>query len=181
MSTPSNNYAPPHSVVADVEPAVGSFQLATRGSRLAAALLDAVIFGVPLLPTYVMLGKSMWQHGMRANNAVAADMLSMGWYAAVGGLVELVLVVIMAVMVYRTQQTFGKRIMRIKVARTDGSRASLARIFWLRNFANGLFSGLAALIPVVGRLYALIDILFIFGEPRRCVHDYIADTIVIQA
>jgi uncharacterized RDD family membrane protein YckC len=182
MSTPNNNYAPPHSVVADVTPAVGSFELATRGSRLAAAILDGLIFGVPMLPIYVSFGRTMWQHGMRPSNAVVAEMFSsMGWYFALAGLVELVLFVILIVMVYRSQQTYGKRIMHIKVARTDGSRASLARIFWLRNFVSGLIGAAANLIPVVGALYPLVDILFIFGGPRRCIHDYIADTIVIQA
>jgi uncharacterized RDD family membrane protein YckC len=70
-------------------------------------------------------------------------------------------------------QSIGKRITGIKITRTDGSRASLGRIFWLRNVVNGLLS----LIP----LYGLIDALFIFAETRQCLHDKIADTIVINA
>jgi uncharacterized RDD family membrane protein YckC len=61
--------------------------------------------------------------------------------------------------------------------RTDGSRVSFARIFWLRNVLNTCFS----FIPLVGGLYGLIDALFIFGSAKRCVHDYIADTIVVRA
>jgi len=34
-----------------------------------------------------------------------------------------------------------------------------------------------SLIP----LYGIVEVLFIFGPARRCVHDYIADTIVIKA
>jgi hypothetical protein len=40
-----------------------------------------------------------------------------------------------------------------------------------------MVNGLLGVIP----LYAIIDVLFIFGNARRCVHDYIADTIVIKA
>ena len=69
-------------------------------------------------------------------------------------------------------QTIAKRIVGIKVIRTDGSAASLGRIFWLRNVVNGLLG----VIP----LYNLIEVLFIFGEGRQCLHDKIADTIVVR-
>jgi len=73
----------------------------------------------------------------------------------------------------RNGQTIAKKIVGIKVVRSDGSPASLGRIFWLRNVVNGLLG----IIP----LYGLIDILFIFGEQRQCLHDKIADTIVVKA
>ena len=77
------------------------------------------------------------------------------------------------------RQTIGKKLVGIKVARTDGSRAtSLARIFWLRYLLNSVFMWCA--------IFAAASILsstvcMIFGEQRRCCHDYIADTIVIRA
>jgi len=61
----------------------------------------------------------------------------------------------------------------IKVVRSDGSPASLGRLIWLRNVLNGVI----AIIPA----YGLIDSLFIFSESRQCLHDKIADTIVIKA
>ena len=44
---------------------------------------------------------------------------------------------------------------------------------WLRNVANIALG----LIP----FYGLVDPLFIFGEQRQCLHDKIADTIVVKA
>jgi uncharacterized RDD family membrane protein YckC len=70
-------------------------------------------------------------------------------------------------------QSIGKKLVRIKVIRSDGSPVSLGRLFWLRNVVNSLLS----LIP----LYGLIDPLFIFGESRQCLHDKIADTVVMKA
>jgi uncharacterized RDD family membrane protein YckC len=59
------------------------------------------------------------------------------------------------------------------VVRTDGTPVSLGRIFLLRNVVNGLLG----FIP----LYSLVDVLFIFGERRQCLHDRLADTIVVKA
>jgi len=39
----------------------------------------------------------------------------------------------------------------------------------------------AAVVPFAGGCLALIDILFIFGNDRRCVHDLIAGTKVVEA
>jgi uncharacterized RDD family membrane protein YckC len=40
---------------------------------------------------------------------------------------------------------------------------------------------LISAIPKVGRFFGLIDALAIFTPERRCIHDYIADTIVVDA
>ena len=50
---------------------------------------------------------------------------------------------------------------------------SLGRLIMLRNVVVWILS----MIP----LFGIIDVLFIFGEARQCLHDKIADTIVIKA
>jgi uncharacterized RDD family membrane protein YckC len=84
--------------------------------------------------------------------------------------------VITAWLVAANGQSIGKRIVGIKVVRTDGSRASFARIFLLRNVVNGLPN----LLPYAGWLYQLVDPLLIYQESRQCLHDRIADTIVVR-
>jgi hypothetical protein len=39
---------------------------------------------------------------------------------------------------------------------------------------------LIGMIPYVGWIFSLADPLFIFGESRRCLHDMLADTIVVN-
>ena len=70
-------------------------------------------------------------------------------------------------------QSIAKKMLAIRVVRSDGSPATLGRIFWLRNVVNTLIS----IVP----FYFLIDFLFIFAEDRQCLHDKIADTIVVKA
>jgi uncharacterized RDD family membrane protein YckC len=85
--------------------------------------------------------------------------------------------IITAWLIATNGQSIGKRLVGIKVVRTDGSRASFARIFLLRNVVNGLPN----LLPYVGLLYQLIDPLLIYQESRQCLHDKLADTIVVRA
>ncbi|HMK84421.1 MAG TPA: RDD family protein [Steroidobacteraceae bacterium] len=179
MSTPANNkYAPPQSIVADVSSTEGAFEKASRGSRLGAAILDGLIFSLPLMPSYIAGFNAVIHSGGRPNALVFwGAMVAAGTLFYVGLLIDLVLLVVTAVLVQRNAQTIGKKIAGIKVARKDGSRATLGRIFWLRNFVNSLLG----LIPLIGPFYGLVDVLMIFGEARRCCHDYIADTIVIRA
>src|SRR6185295_10687422 len=64
-------------------------------------------------------------------------------------------------------QSIAKKMLHIKVVRSDGTPITLGRLFWLRNVVNGAL----AIIP----LYGLIDVLFIFAEQRQCLHDKLAD------
>jgi len=74
-------------------------------------------------------------------------------------------------------QTIGKALLKLRIVRPDGSRASIGRVIGLRYAAPALLN----VMPAVGMIFTLGDVLFIFRESRRCLHDQIADTIVVQA
>jgi uncharacterized RDD family membrane protein YckC len=76
----------------------------------------------------------------------------------------------------REGQTIGKRVIGIRVVRTDGERAGLLRLICLRYFLPGLVGA----IPYVGWAFTLANLLWIFGEERRCLHDHFADTMVVN-
>ncbi len=84
---------------------------------------------------------------------------------------------ITAWLVHRNGQTIGKKLVGIKVVRTDSSRATLGRILWLRNVPFWVVS----FIPVVGQVVSLVDALLIFRASRQCLHDQVAGTIVVDA
>ncbi len=179
MNTPTPNaYAPPKANVADVSPG-SELTLASRLSRLGAAILDSIIVGAliytPLIVTGA-LGAGM-ASAMREGNPLAFWSV----FFTGAGAVSCVLFIVWAVVTFRfvaaNGQTIAKKLIGIKVVRSDGSRATVARIFWLRNVVNTLIT----LIPIIGSLYALVDALFIFTERKQCLHDRIADTIVVDA
>jgi uncharacterized RDD family membrane protein YckC len=176
MSSMTNPYAPPKATVRDISTPHTSLVYADRSTRLGAAILDGIIFMVmfyvPLL--VVMLAGPMLAGPGRAD---AATRDAIGTMAIVGFLVAMVGLAVWCIWTYRTVkangQTIAKKMLNIKVVRSDGSPISVGRIFWLRNVVNGLLG----IIP----LYGLVELLFIFGESQQCLHDKIADTIVVKA
>lgn len=165
-----NPYAPPEAEVSDVVGSDEVFEHASRGIRLGAAIIDSVIVMLVASPlAYSAFTSTAWVDDPFAIFSGPLALLS------IAGLLGLIAVTI--VFVHRNGQTIGKKLVGIKVVRSDGSKASLGRIFWLRNVVNGI----PTVIPYVGNLYSLVDHLFIFGDKRQCLHDKIADTIVVTA
>lgn len=157
----TNPYAPPQAVVADViDPAAG-IQLADRGTRFGAALLDGLLVLVMVYLPFVL-------------SAMAGGKGPWSWIGLVAAAIGLIVWLFFTVkFLGENGQSIGKKACKIKILRKDGSEVSISRVIIARNVVNGVLG----IIP----LYGLIDPLFIFGNARRCVHDYIADTIVVKA
>jgi uncharacterized RDD family membrane protein YckC len=145
---------------------------AERSTRLAASILDGIVFGVMVyLPLIVgsVLAPSTAEAGPEFNGDT-----SLGVAVIVVTLIGFVVWLWLTITyMNRNGQSIGKKFLAIKVIRMDGAPVSLSRLIWLRNGVNALIS----IIP----LYTLIDVLFIFGESRQCLHDKIADTTVVKA
>jgi uncharacterized RDD family membrane protein YckC len=165
----TNPYAPPQATVQDVTDPTAT--PAGRGTRLVAVILDGLIVAamvyIPLIIGIAMNGRPMVLNG-HFNPMVISGIGS--WLPTIGFIAWCWLTILF---VSRNGQSIGKKLLGIKVVRSDGSPASLGRIFLLRNVVNTLL----ALVP----FYGLVDILLIFGDAQQCVHDKIADTIVIKA
>ena len=167
----TNPYAPPQATVQDVEDPSAAMLTADRGTRLAASILDTFIFGVMVYLPFVA-GIAVGAAATAAEGAPSMN-LPMGIGLGVGSLGLIVWSWFTIRYMKRNGQSIAKKLVSIKVVRSDGSPVSLARLIWLRNVVNWLIS----IVPV----YGIVDALFIFGESRQCLHDKIADTIVVKA
>ena len=180
QTQPNNNYAPPKSAVADLAADSGDPERASRSSRFWASFVDGLVISLPFAPSYVAAFPAittLMHEGHATAFGIWAEMSHTGALFYGGLIVSLLLWAVVAVLVQKNGQSIGKKFLRIKDVRTDGSRAGFGRIFGLRYFVNTLLS----MIPLLGSFYALVDVLMIFGSARRCAHDYIADTIVVRA
>jgi uncharacterized RDD family membrane protein YckC len=159
-----NPYAAPKAnVMRTMSPAVRQrIEPASLGARFGANFIDNLILVLCFLPTG-LLGVSEEV----GNPADTWMLVGLGVFAVV--------LVLNCAFIASNGQTIGKRMVGIRTVRMDdGEKAGFLRIVFLR-FLVG--QGLLGMIP----LWNLIDILFIFGDERRCLHDKIAGTQVIDA
>ncbi len=78
---------------------------------------------------------------------------------------------------FHNGQILGKKVLKIRIVTADvGVHPSLLQHFLLR----GPIIFVLSLIPVIGQLFATIDTLCIFREDRRCIHDLLAGTKVVN-
>jgi uncharacterized RDD family membrane protein YckC len=167
----ANPYAPPQAAVLDIADPIVPARLADRGTRFAASLIDGITFSVAFYGPLIYAFGFSFVFGAGDADAISdAAALSGVGLALVGFCIWCGFTLRY---MHLNGQSIGKKLLSIKVVRSNGSPISLGRLVWLRNVVNWLIS----LIP----LYGFIEVLFIFGESRQCLHDKLADTIVVQA
>jgi len=161
-STPSstpNPYAAPQGDLSE-QRAPDEAELAGRGRRLASAIIDAIIMffgGWTDYQAAATTGSYMLTLGSTAFGFVVYLLVN-GYFLAKDG------------------QSIGKKLLGTKIVRTDGSKADFVRIVTRRLLPVQALN----LIPMVGPLLSVVDALFIFRASKKCIHDDIADTVVIR-
>jgi uncharacterized RDD family membrane protein YckC len=151
-----------------------AIELAGRLSRLLAWFLDGVIATLMVYVPGLIVAAATGALGQldRPETELDFNVFALPLFVCFMGFIAWAWIT--TLLVARYGQTMAKRVLEIRVVRSDGSQASLGRIFWLRNVIGVVLLG--AIPP-----YFLIDSLLIFGERRQCIHDLIADTIVVKA
>lgn len=154
------------SVDADkIEQALAGIELASRWDRLWASIIDGLMIMAVTIPLIYFTG------GFDDSKEPS--------------LVYLLLVTLVATAVFflingkllaSSGQTVGKRFLGIKIVALDGAKADV-QPHLIKRYAFYMMIGV---LPVIGTILSNINILFIFGKSKRCLHDHIAATKVID-
>jgi uncharacterized RDD family membrane protein YckC len=167
-----NPYASPS---ADVEtvPDATQFRLGGRGERLVAVLIDSLLVGLLTVPAMFLSGA--WQQVMQD----AMQGVKPGWdFRLIWGAAGLLAyALVQAYPLHLWGQSWGKRVLKLKIVDLHGRKPDLVRLLLVRYASTRVL----ALVPFAGKLYGFIDPLFIFREDKRCIHDHIAGTRVVVA
>ena len=160
-----NPYAAPATVaetIVDTLPRV----LAGRAERLGAVIVDNLMVGSLLLPGYMLL--------LEPTPPWVRWLVPLAWVTTP---LAVALIGSNIFLLVRDGQTLAKRWFGVRVVRADGTRCAAARLLGLRYVLPTLIGAL----PCIGPLFSLVDALTIFRDERRCLHDEMADTIVVRA
>ena len=132
-------------------------QLATRGERLVAQILD----GLSLAPGLglMFLGFSEHEEGI-----------------AIFGLLLLGIVGLIQIILLTRGATIGKSSQQIVVV--DGT--NFMPVGFGKMLVRALLPGIFGLIPYIGFVIQIADVLYIFGEGNQCLHDRMNNTCVVK-
>jgi uncharacterized RDD family membrane protein YckC len=145
-------------------------KLASLSDRLFASLVDGFIMAlIILVPLIIIYGIDGWlelpsQYGI----LYTVIMFAIG---------QVVFLIVQGRLLFKYGQTIGKRYLEIKITDLNGNLPPFGIIYGIRYISMSIFP----MIPLLGGLLSLADILCIFRKDRRCVHDLIAGTKVIAA
>lgn len=164
-----NPYRTPEATIAEVS---GS-DLAERGTRLGAAIIDVLILMAVILPIMYVGGYFSLAMTAAANGQEVGFGTTLMW-AAIG---FVLFALLQYVPLNANGQTWGKKFLRIKIVDLNGAKPPIGRLLGLRYLPLHVVSN----IPFLGPLLGIVNVLMIFRDDRRCGHDLIAGTKVVKA
>jgi uncharacterized RDD family membrane protein YckC len=171
-----NRFAPPRAQLAEPASLAEGPVPAGRGMRFVSVILDGLLMSLIAYPLFFVFGgSSMFVNPDPAMVRDPFALMRAMFAAMVPGYI--VVILIQAWCLHAYGGTAAKKILGLRIVRTDGSRAGFVRLF----FGRGAVATLPACIPLLGSLWMLIDSLMIFRQSRQCLHDQIADTVVVTA
>lgn len=170
-ATSINPYAVPASNVLRSPGAAEVFELADRGTRLGASFIEGFVFLLAASP--MIIAVSAMDSASSTDEAAAPNLALIG----LGGVLLLGVAIYQLVMLATRGQSIGKRMLGIRiVTHPDGDNPGGVKTIIMRGFLPGIISN----IPLLGPIFSLVNICFIFREDRRCIHDLIAGTQVVK-
>ncbi len=175
----------------DYEPeGADEMALASPGKRIAAYLINGLIGSVAYIPMIwgAMSMSGSYAAAMDPENPVQVEPsgFALGMIG-LGSVLILAYLVFQAVLMSKTGQSLGKRIMKIKVVNEDGDNPGFAGTVAMREIVPNLVLTVVGMIPFLGIIaqlgfwIACLVMLFLVDRDRRTLQDMIAKTYVVDA
>jgi uncharacterized RDD family membrane protein YckC len=148
--------------------AMAAAPLASLENRFFGAFIDGVLQTLIFAPILFISGDI--SEMIKGN--INTSMINWDWFAYS----VIIFLVLQGYFLVTRGQSIGKMIVGTRIVDEEGKIPSALKIVGLRHLAIMVINQ----VPYAGGLFSLVDVLFIFRKDRRCIHDMIAQTIVID-
>ncbi len=152
---------------------------APRLRRLGAALIDGFILGILVMLAIQQTGLiDLFEEFMRLPPEQQANHVVVSWgFQFKLALAEFALFALLqGFLLQRYGQTIGKRLLGLAIVTLDGQKPEFTSLL-INRYLSQMAMGV---IPGLGMWLRLLDICMIFRNDRRCLHDHLARTRVID-
>ena len=145
-------------------------QLASRGKRLAAAVVDVFIF----FPLVLLIAQPLGLINISDPAKMQGFNLDQTMQLFIIG--QVLFLLVQGYLLHTQGQTIGKKMLKIRIVSLDDELLGIGQLYFVRYLTFSLI----AQIPIIGAFISMVNVLFIFGQDRRCLHDRLAGTKVIE-
>lgn len=163
-------------------------ELATPWQRIGAVLINNIITALLYVPMIMGAGNSYAAYvAASEGDAIPADGGGSGLWIGVSVVLLLIWGVYQVVLMSKTGQSVGKKLMGIRVITLDGENPGFVGTVLMREVVFGLILGVISIIPVLGSIVylgvmiALLVMIFLESRERRTLQDMLAKTLVVKA
>ena len=164
-----------------------SLRLASLWQRLSGFLFDALIFWAASLLTLLATGdlgifletmqSAAEQAGASGGQPTVAALETISPQGATAwAVITGAYLAVQARFVFQSRQSIGKRIVGARIYRPNGAWANPWRIVLIRVVGGSVVYGL----PLIGAFLWMVGHAMVFSVTRRALHDYLADTVVLD-
>jgi uncharacterized RDD family membrane protein YckC len=171
--TPQDPYRSPDADLAGPQ-VPDTLDASVRWLRLAAALIDGFIMLLVFVPLAFVGG--YWEAAFEAGRSGGMGFMPLGTTVLWAVIGFGVFMLIQSYPLHTTGQTWGKKLLSIKIVDLQGNKPSLADLLLKRYLPTHAIVN----VPCLGSLYVMVDALLIFRADQRCIHDLIAGTRVVR-
>lgn len=165
----------PYSAPTTVDPlppqVSSSIELASLGDRFLGALVDGLVniaIAIPIWAALFMIGTVKSLQGMGQIGPLLTVVIGLVGFG--------LFILVQGKFLKATGQTIGKKVVKTRIVTMEGKKPEFMDLV-VKRYA---FMNLIGLIPVVGGIASLIDVLMVFKSDRRCLHDVVAGTQVVK-
>ena len=145
--------------------------LATPGERFTGAFIDGLIN----IPIAILIWLGLYMIGVIGSIA-DIKAIGLGYTILVSIISFSAMIAIQWTFLKATGQTIGKRVAKTRIVTMDGKKPEVTDLV----FKRYAFMNFIGLIPLVGSILSLVNVLLVFKSDRRCLHDMIAGTQVVK-